>query len=57
MEPIDDLSALRENRRKAVDALMSAPPIEVPKDPADLKRELDEAHDRFDDDRLSRGLT
>jgi hypothetical protein len=35
---------------------MSAPPIEVPEDPADLKRELDEAHDRFRDDHLPKGL-
>jgi hypothetical protein len=34
-------------RREALLAILRAEPIPVPDDPADLRRELDEAHDRF----------
>jgi hypothetical protein len=33
-------------RREAADRILAARPIPVPRDPADLRRELDEAHDR-----------
>jgi hypothetical protein len=33
-----------EARRKAADALLAAEPIPVPDDPADLKREIEDAH-------------
>ncbi len=36
-----------ERRRAALDAILAAEPMPVPEDPADLRRELDEAHDRF----------
>jgi len=36
-------------RQEALRALLAADPMPVPDDPADLRRELDEAHDRFPD--------
>jgi hypothetical protein len=36
-----------ERRRAALEAILAAEPMPVPEDPADLRRELDEAHDRF----------
>lgn len=38
-----------ERRRAALEAILAAEPMPVPDDPADLRRELDEAHDRFRD--------
>lgn len=35
-------------RQAAFDRLMAAEPMEVPDDPRDLRRELDDAHDRFE---------
>ncbi|MGH9013398.1 MAG: antitoxin [Acidimicrobiia bacterium] len=35
-----------ERRRAAIDALLAAEPMPVRDDPADLRKELDEAHDR-----------
>ena len=37
-----------ERRRAAIDAILAAEPMEVPDDPMDLKREIEEAHDRLD---------
>ena len=34
-------------RRRALEAILAADPIEVPHDPADLRRELNEARGRF----------
>jgi Ribbon-helix-helix protein, copG family len=48
-EAIDKLPDRDEERRRAIAALLAAEPIELPADPADLRRELDEAHDRFPD--------
>jgi len=36
-----------ERRRAALEAILAAEPMPVPADPADLRRELDDAHDRF----------
>jgi len=36
-----------EERRRAIEAILAAEPIEVPSDPKDLRRELDEARGRF----------
>lgn len=36
-----------ERRRVALEAILAAEPMPLPKDPADLRRELDDAHDRF----------
>ncbi len=38
-----------ERSRAALEAILAAEPMPVPEDPADLRRELDEAHDRFRD--------
>jgi hypothetical protein len=46
-EAIDRLPADAEARRAALEAILAAPPMPVPDDPADLRRELDEAHDRL----------
>lgn len=35
-----------ERRRASLDAILAAEPMPVPSDPGDLRRELDEAHDR-----------
>lgn len=40
------LPAADEGRRAAADRILAAPPIGLPDDPADLRRELDAAHDR-----------
>ena len=45
-EAIDRLPSDLDRRRQAIDAVLAAEPMEVPADPADLRRELDEAHDR-----------
>ena len=36
-----------EARRRAIEAILAATPMDVPEDPADLRRELDEARARF----------
>jgi len=46
-QAIDQLPDDDERRRAAIDAILSAPRIPVPADPADLRRELDVAHDRI----------
>jgi hypothetical protein len=46
-EAIDKLPDRESERRRAIAALLAAEPMPVPDDPADLRRELDEAHDRF----------
>lgn len=45
-DAIDQLAATADTRRTAVDAVLAAPPMSLPADPADLRRELDHAHDR-----------
>jgi hypothetical protein len=40
--PVDD-----ERRRAAVSRILAAEPMEVPLDPAEIRRELDTAHDRI----------
>ncbi|TAK20444.1 MAG: antitoxin [Chloroflexota bacterium] len=42
-EAIDAISDTDDSRRRAIEAILAAPPIPVPDDPADLRRELDEA--------------
>ncbi len=51
-EAIDQFDTLadRQRRREAIDAILSAPPMPVPDDPEDLKREIEEMHSsRFPD--------
>src|SRR5438309_1352455 len=45
-EAIDNVPSVEdlERRREAIRAILAAPPMPVPADPADLRRELDEAH-------------
>ena len=38
-----------ERRRAALEAIFAAEPMPLPQDPADLRRELDDAHDRIGD--------
>lgn len=37
-----------EKRRALLEKILAAEPMEVPDDPADLRRELDAAHDLFE---------
>lgn len=46
-EAIDQLPTEEERRRAAIDRILAAEPMEVPSDPAEIRRELDEAHDRL----------
>jgi hypothetical protein len=46
-EALDRLPADAEVRRTAVDAILDADAMTVPTDPAELRRELDAAHDQF----------
>lgn len=46
-EALDRLPADAEARRNALDAILAAEPMAVPADPAELRHELDAAHDRF----------
>jgi hypothetical protein len=48
-DAIDELptEADVERRRAALEAILAAEPMPVPADPCDLRRELDEAHDRL----------
>ncbi len=46
-EAIDTaLPSAGQGRRAAADRILAATPISLPDDPAELRRELDEAHDR-----------
>jgi hypothetical protein len=45
-EALDRLPADAELRRTAIDAILAAEAMSVPADPAELRRELDAAHDR-----------
>ncbi len=46
-EALDRLPADAEVRRTAIDAILAAESMSVPADPAELRRELDAGHDRF----------
>lgn len=47
-EAIDQaVPAQDRTRREAADRLLAARPMPVPSDPAELRRELDDAHDRL----------
>jgi hypothetical protein len=46
-EAVDRLPADADVRRAAIEAILAAEPMPVPADPADLRRELDAAHDRL----------
>jgi hypothetical protein len=45
-EAIDQLPADADQRRAAIAKVLAAEPVTLPSDPADLRRELDAAHDR-----------
>ena len=45
-EAIDHLPMDAGRRRNAVSAILAAQPMPLPKNPADLRSELDAAHDR-----------
>jgi hypothetical protein len=47
-DAIDGLVDSAETRQAAFDRILGAEPIPLPKDPADLRSELDEAYDRID---------
>lgn len=47
-DAIDRLPDELESRRRAIDAILAAEPMDVPDDPQEFRRELDAAHDRFD---------
>jgi len=47
-EALDRLPADAEVRRTAIDAILAAESMSVPADPAELRRELNAAHDRFE---------
>jgi hypothetical protein len=47
-EALDRLPAEAEVRRSAIDAILAVGPMPVPADPAELRRELDVAHDRLE---------
>lgn len=42
---IDDLPDDAERRRASIEAILAADPVPVPANPADLRAELDRAHD------------
>lgn len=46
-EALDRLPADAEVRRTAIDAILAAESMSVPADPAELRGELNAAHDRF----------
>ena len=46
-EAIDRLPTGVDRRKAAIDTILAAEPMEVPEDPAQLRRELDAAHDRL----------
>jgi hypothetical protein len=45
-EAIDQLPADAEQRRAAISEVLAAEPMELPSEPAELRHELDTAHDR-----------
>lgn len=45
-DAIDHLPVEAERRRSAIAAILAAEPMDLPADPADLRRELDAAHER-----------
>lgn len=45
-DAIDRLPADADRRRDAIEAILAAQPMPLPADPAELRRELDMAHDR-----------
>jgi hypothetical protein len=45
-DALDRLPLEVDVRRAAIDAILDAEPMPVPTDPAELRRELDAAHDR-----------
>lgn len=45
-DALDRLPSDVEVRRTAIEAILDAQPMGVPTDPAELRRELDAAHDR-----------
>jgi hypothetical protein len=45
-EALDRLPSHVEARRSAIDAILDADTMAVPKDPADLRREVDAAHEK-----------
>jgi hypothetical protein len=45
-DAIDRLPTDADARREAVAAILAADPMPVPADPMDLRREIEEAHDR-----------
>lgn len=45
-DAIDRMPANDDIRRSAIDFILAAPPMRVPDDPADLRRELDAEHER-----------
>jgi hypothetical protein len=48
-EAIDAMPPDQDRRQRAVEAILSAAPMSVPDDPADIRREVDDAHD-YDED-------
>ena len=46
-DALDQLPNNTELRRAAVDAILAAEPMPLPADPAELRRELDAAHERL----------
>jgi len=48
-EAIDQLAdeAEWDERRRALEAILAAPPMEVPDDPHDIRREIDDHRGRF----------
>lgn len=45
-EAIDQLPGTADKRRQAIEQILGAEPMPVPADPRELRRELDEAHER-----------
>jgi hypothetical protein len=45
-DAIDRMPSDADRRRRAIEFVLAAPPTPVPDDPRELRRELDEAHDR-----------
>ena len=48
-DAIDRLPSTSETRQAAIEAVLRAAPMPVPADPRDLRRELDAAHDRLEE--------
>jgi hypothetical protein len=46
-DALDRLPSVVETRRGAIEAILTAEAMAVPTDPAELRRELDAAHDRL----------